>query len=721
MITTIRAAAVPVALSLGLAFGVPVLAAGALQIEVLSTQPHLVTGDDALVRIDVPPDIALADVRVTRNGTDVTKMFFQSDPAQHALMGLVFSLDPGENVLEATALTGRGSASPSKKLTLTNYPITGPIISGPHEVPFHCQTTQFVLTGGANLGPADDADCSIATRRDYVYYNGTAFRPMPAVGLPPDVVMTTTNENVTMRFIVLVETGTVNRAIYQIAVLHDPFEDIDMPTWYSKSRGWNGKLIYQHGGGCQGGWYIQGASTGGVLNATQLGRGFARASSSLNVFGNNCNDLLASETTLMVKERFIEHFGVPKWTIGTGSSGGAYQSNQTADAYPGTFDGIITTSSFPDVTTGVVTLHDARLLDVLFNTTLPGMFSVEQQKAISGFRQVNEIVFLSRSAGTSALRLDPTAVFNAIIPTSERYDPVSNPEGARATVYDHTINVYGEMANGFARRPLDNVGVQYGLMALNDGAITVDEFLLVNEKIGGVDIDFKNTPQRTVADPGATFRAYQSGRILNGGGGLRDIPIITQHGAGDPAVNGDIHLKFYSYSIRQRLIDQNGTADNQVIVAPFFIRADHFDQMNRWLDAIWADTSPQPLWKKVIASKPADAVDACWDSSFNKIVEPAVSPWAPSVCNTLYPASRTPNLVAGAPIESSVIKCQLKAPDPADYAVAFTAPQWATLNAIFPTGVCDWSKPGVEQTDELKTWASFGPSPKNLVFDITQE
>jgi hypothetical protein len=36
-------------------------------------------------------------------------------------------------------------------------------------------------------------------------------------------------------------------------------------------------------------------------------------------------------------------------------------------------------------------------------------------------------------------------------------------------------------------------------------------------------------------------------------------------------------------------------------------------------------------------------------------------------------------------------------------------------------GVCNWSKPGVEQTEEIRTWASFGPSPKNLVFDVLEQ
>jgi len=33
------------------------------------------------------------------------------------------------------------------------------------------------------------------------------------------------------------------------------------------------------------------------------------ASSTLNVFGNNCQEVLAAETLMMVKERFVENYG----------------------------------------------------------------------------------------------------------------------------------------------------------------------------------------------------------------------------------------------------------------------------------------------------------------------------------------------------------------------------------------------------------------------------
>ena len=50
---------------------------------------------------------------------------------------------------------------------------------------------------------------------------------------------------------------------------------------------------------------------------------------------------------------------------------------------------------------------------------------------------------------------------------------MKNPTGARCDVYDHAVNVWGkDPKTGFARRPLDNVGIQYGLGALNSGVIT---------------------------------------------------------------------------------------------------------------------------------------------------------------------------------------------------------------------------------------------------------
>jgi len=85
-----------------------------------------------------------------------------------------------------------------------------------------------------------------------------------------------------------------------------------------------------------------------------------------------------------------------------------------------------------------------------------------------------------------------------------------------------------------------------------------------------------------------------------------------------------------------------------------------------------------------------------------------------SQCNTVYPSFAFPRFIAGGPLAADIIKCHLKPLDPADYKVAFSSAEWARLASIFPGGVCDWSRRGVQQRSVVP-WASFGPSPYNLV------
>jgi hypothetical protein len=42
-----------------------------------------------------------------------------------------------------------------------------------------------------------------------------------------------------------------------------------------------------------------------------------------------------------------------------------------------------------------------------------------------------------------------------------------------------------------------------------------------------------------------------------------------------------------------------------------------------------------------------------------------------------------------------------------DYNVTLTVAQQARLSAIFPQGVCDYTKPGVEQVNMNGTWLNF--------------
>src|SRR5438034_11619841 len=100
-------------------------AADGLQVRVLSSRPDMVSGGDALVRIDLPAGVAAGDVKLTVNGADATKQL-KADASGRSVTGLVTGLNNGSNALTATSAK-KGSA----KLTVVNHPITGPIFSGP--------------------------------------------------------------------------------------------------------------------------------------------------------------------------------------------------------------------------------------------------------------------------------------------------------------------------------------------------------------------------------------------------------------------------------------------------------------------------------------------------------------------------------------------------------------------------------------------------------------
>src|SRR6202012_5317944 len=107
------------------------------------------------------------------------------------------------------------------------------------------------------------------------------------------------------------------------------------------------------------------------------------------------------------------------------------------------------------------------------------------------------------------------------------FDVNTNPKGARCALADMRVNIYGrDPATGYARTVEDNVGVQYGLKALNEKTISVDEFLDLNAKIGGYDHDGNFIPGRSQGDPIAIKIAYESGLVNSGGGGLATVPIL---------------------------------------------------------------------------------------------------------------------------------------------------------------------------------------------------
>ncbi|GAA3150137.1 hypothetical protein JOF29_008276 [Kribbella aluminosa] len=676
----------------------PAKAASDVRIEVLSTpRADMVSDGNVLLGIT---GRHLDDLKVRLNGKDVSSAFSRQ---QDRLIGVVQGLTDGSNTVTAA----------SSRLVITNHPRSGPLLAGPHETPYVCGTADFVTLAKVKLGPPSDANCTVPTRVDYLYRSTAdrSLKVLPATK-PADLATTTTSDGRTVPYIVRVETGVINRSIYEYAVLNDPAGG--EPSVVKAPSGWNGRLVYTFGGGCPGGWYQQGSETGGINDDVLLGQGYAVASSSLNVFGINCNGVLAAETMSMTREHILETIGVPKQTIGWGCSGGSYQVFQIADDYPGLLDGILASCVFPEV--GFATLHtitDALLLDHYF-TSATG-WTDEQKRAAAGFGKVGTIANLA-AAGR---RIDPRVYCPAQLPVEDRYDPVKNPNGARCDVYDHQVNIWGtDPATGAARRPLDNVGIQYGLDALNAGKISVTQFLDLNKAVGGFDTDANFVPARTVADPRAISTAYRTGQLINGGGGLAGTPIIDYRQYWDEQPNGDIHLIFHSFSLRERLRKANGDAGNQIMLvqagdAPGGfstanpVLTDALASLDRWMDAVDADHGPGTPHAKLMRNKPGALTDACWSPTNQKIVETQVDGIGTTRCNTFYPAWPAPRQVAGASVANDIIKCRLQPLSKSDYKVKLTPVQWKALRQTFPNGVCNWSAPGVGQQPPAGSWPTF--------------
>ena len=689
-------------------------AAAAVGVRVVSSRSDMVSADTALVEISGLETAAGSPLSVTVNGRDVTSAFRAARPGG-PLLGRIDALTLGKNSVDVR-VAGKREA----RLELINHSIAGPIFSGPHQTPFVCQTE------AAGLGAPLDANCAAKTVVTYVYKSTAppggrgiggpaAAAPIPA-GFrsydpsgtrPTDLAQTTTSNARTVDYIVRRERGTINRAIYEIAFLHVPGEPAPDP--WTTTQGWNGRLVYSFGGGCSAG-YRQGQNVSALTDAV-LSAGYAMAVSTLNVFGNTCDDVISAETMMMVKEHFIEQFGAPIYTIGTGGSGGSMQQYLIAQNYPGLLDGITPAISYPDIMSIIPTVVDCSLLAHAFEVaTQP--WTDEQRTAVSGYatwRTCSD----SWNRTFSPAWLRATAC-NASLPKSDVYDPATNPRGTRCGVYDNEVNVYGrDPKTGFARRPLDNVGVQYGLVAFNKGLISAGQFLELNQRIGGYDADGNLVAARTVADPVALRLAHETGRVNAGSGSLGAIPIIDWRPYLDPT--GDIHDSFRSFVTRARLVAANGRADNHVILrlpggrgsgAGVPVTVNTIEMMDRWLTAIGNDRSSAPLAVKVARNRPVDVSDACFTEQGEKIVEQAIY-MGQGRCNQLYRPHADPRLAAGAPLTDDILKCQLKPIDLKDYMQPLTLAEIARLKSVFPNGVCDYRRAGVEQRPLDGTWKPY--------------
>jgi uncharacterized tannase-like protein DUF6351 len=758
-------------------------------IKTLSNRADMISGEDALVEIVLPPGATAGTLHVTVGPPgkpevvkDVSDRF--AARADGRIIGLVTGLAEGANILSVDLGTGHGAF-----LKITNHNIGGPIFSGEHVKPFVCATSTGAAgpdglpakPSGLSGTASTDGLCNIPTEA-HLFYRTTdptcdpLVNPDPVPGpVVPDqqghgpcflpynpasppaaaaLAMTTTDAGVTVPFIIRVERGTLNRGIYDIAVLFDPTKDDVQAGWkpVAPQAAWNGKVLYSFGASSghprqqmhsEQSWADVTIST----NAVALGKGFLVAMNSMTDSLFNDNRVMMTETLMMMKEKIIDSYGEVRYVMGNGCSGGSINQVTAASIFPGLLDGIQPTCTYPDSETTAIEVSDCALVVNFYNSqawkdrlaaeTITDQGQINTIKAAlnghidqSGCHAwVNSFANLGHpglyvpnlvtdnTKGTTALVGAQTN--NCALPNSMVYDPVANPTGLRCTAQDNAVAIFGKAKDtSRAQSTVDNVGIQYGLKAFLTGKISPEMFVVLNENIGGVDGDDNFTSAatgahapfaRSVADADALATAYRAG-IVGDGAHWAQTPIIDLRGWND----NQIHHVWRSFALRARLDAANGNHANYVMwrfpavltaaqstdPATFALTMQSFTMMDQWLTAMKTDTKSTTQQARIAAAKPTGAFDFC-----NKPISPAnlfstsmVTDFA--LCDTdpaLVPHA-SPRQIAGGPVAENVLKCQLRPINRADYnPVGLTDDQFNRLKAVFPDGVCDFTKPGVGQ------------------------
>ncbi|MBP2327480.1 hypothetical protein JOF56_007865 [Kibdelosporangium banguiense] len=696
---------------------------GEPRLEVLSGPAQYVSGGAARLRVVTPRNTT---AKIAVNGTDVSAAF---TPNGHALEGVVRDLPLGTSRVEARTARGRA------ELKLVNHPITGPMFSGPQQPDFFCSTPAH-LAGFDLAPPFLDSNCSLATQVGHYYLatNGD-WKPYDRnAPRPADMTRTPTGVDFVIRW----ERGTINRFIYTIAVL-DPAG--------TGTSAWNRKLIYYFGGGVAIGHY-QGSNNRNESRYTYgLGQGYAIAWSTGTKTNTHYNLVLGGETAMMVKSRFVTEYGNPQYTVGLGGSGGGIQQYVYAQNHPGLLDGAIPQYSYPDMVTQAIHVGDCELLerwmDLKVRADPASKWATWTNRTLLEGLAASDTVANPYQALTPWLKTPGSSecingwrglsplVLNPKFGTAPGITPQQQAQ-VEWTHWNDAVNVYGrDPATGFARSTWDNVGVQYGLKALVDKQITPAEFLDLNATVGAwkpphenvqegcpfiptacpADIDVwsarnatmpgaDGVAPRTAGSVEAMQAAYREGLVFDG---KIDIPAIDWRHYLDGEL--DMHNARQSFAARQRILDRKGNAANQIVWFTDARPARAFDQtpmalavMDQWLGNLRA----RP-WLGVAGSKPQEAVDSCFATNGSLIYKGAdawngILSGKTGPCTAQFPIHGTSRTVAGGPFDEQHYKCALQ---PVQWALARglygswrpTSAEVDRLKQIFPTGVCDYTRP----------------------------
>lgn len=711
---------------------------GKLAIAIVSSAPEHVSGGDARVEVTVPSWAELDEVEILLNGADVTTAFGPDPEGNHQLEGVVSGLPLGPSRL--TARIGKRKGARTEHLRLTNNPLQGPIFSGPQQTPFLCATAGNAASNGLPPIPQSPT-CETPTVVSFIYRNlAGAWSPYDPAAPPPSssIALTTTLDGKTVPMIVRWERGVINRFMYSIMLL-SPSSQTTAPDFTA----WNGKALFSFSGGVAIGRYQGSPSTNDMRYLNGISMGYAVLYSTGTRTNTHYNLELGGETAIMVKDHFVSKYAEPEYTVAVGASGGAIQQYVYGQNHPGLIDGGVPQYSYPDMVTQTISVGDCELVERWYDSkVLANPLSVWRTwvnrsivegmaaSAVMPNPYAPVMPYMPTPGSTECINgwrgLSPLAL-NPHFGTAPGYNPaVHGP--VEWTHWADLVNIYGKDETGFARSPWDNVGVQYGLEAVASGSITPEQFLDLNANIGSwkepkdmvqegcpyiaalcatqapdvwsarnmnLSPDGGTTPAaRREGDKQAGQAAYRSGMVFRG---KLDIPVIDWRHYLEAWL--DMHNSHQSFSARQRLLNYDGDASNQSI----------------WFTAAPAPGAPgarfdqTPMALRVLdqwiltGEKPAAAADSCFDVGGNLIASGA-SVWngilddgPKGACASQFPPFGTTRTVSGGPIEGGVFKCGLQSVRSALKRGVYgswkpTDAERDRLEAIFPEGVCDYSK-----------------------------
>ena len=702
---------------------------GSARLAVLSNRPDLISGYDVLVEVVLGAAGDISQLSLTRNGDDVTNVLEATADDPLRLLGTVDGLALGENTLAVNL---------GNSIVVTNFPTEGPVFTGPHLTPWDCQDS------------AVDEFCNQPVRYAFEYKStdpdSSGLLEYDPENPPDDVAMTTTDTGETVPFIVRREIGFMARDQYEIKTLFNLDEDW---TPANPQPQWNGRLLVTHGGSCGGDRdtssprFVDYAGTipeqPAIENSfvTALSRGWSVLSTAQLNLGHNCSLAYQAESLMMVKERYVEQYGPLRYTVGSGCSGGSITQNMIANAYPGLYNALLTTCTYPDVMSTATQFADYHILLRYFGFRLSEPDGFEDLASVFMARdgtsfsvaQMNAI-YGHENGVLNASLADDLFFFAAVNPENDcgvpapepgnpdtRYDADENPGGERCDVLTFMENMIGPrerfdaenndrwsanevlLGRGFAGFPLGNEGVQYGLVPLQNGEITPAQFLALNTNVGALDADINVTEARLRPDSPALPNAYRTG-ILNTIVNMDTVPIINMTGP-DPGIAHDsVHGYWLRYRFEREFPDVTREQSNFVmwggptalIGDPNYLN-ESLLAMASWLDAIEADQSNTPLAQKILDNKPADVTDQC-----------SIRPGLNEMCTEEEMAVfGTPRTEAGDREFGDMVQCRLRPfSREDDYGlgnIVWGDAEWAQLEATFSRGVCDFAPAGTEGRD----------------------